>query len=56
LAAEEIGLDGDFIASFPIFNFVPDCHNPTGNFAAECARKLDGNRKSGRFSPEVDVV
>jgi hypothetical protein len=55
-AAKEIGLDGDFIAGLPVLDSAAEGDDPARNFAAECARQIDGNGQAGRFSPEIDVI
>ena len=58
-AAEEVGLDRDFIAGTPIprvRDVAADREDAACDFAAECARKFDGNGQAGGLGPEIDVV
>ena len=55
-AAEEVGLNGDFIANTPILYVIADGEDAAGDFAAKRTWKLDGNGQSGGFGPEIDVV
>lgn len=56
LAAKEIGLDGDFIAGFPVFDSVPHSNDPPGNFTTESAGQLNWNGQASRFCPEIDMI
>lgn len=57
--AEEIGLDGNFIAGTPVprlRDVAADREDASGNFAAERAGKSDLNGQAGGLGPEIDVV
>ncbi len=55
-ATKKIGLDGDFIGGMPFLDVAANSEDAARNFAAECARQLDGNGQAGGFGPEIDVV